>query len=117
MHDASSWITSYPLYSVETAGPEPYLRRLQATIKVLREEYCFREVHAKEVAYEIRNADDIQEALEWLRFHKEKDFNEAAKLVKKREEGEEIEIMEEDPEPDDPDIQIYICEPPALRGW
>jgi len=95
---------------------ETYVKR-HATIKVLREEYCFREAHAKEVAYEVRNPDDVQEALEWLRFHKEKDFNEAAKLVKKREEGEEIEIMEEDPEPDDPDIQIYICEPPALRGW
>jgi len=95
---------------------ETYIKR-QATIRVLREEYCYRLMHAKEAAYEIRNPDDISEALEWLKFHKEKDSNEAKALVKKREEGEEIEIQEEDPEPDDPDIQIYICEPPPLKGW
>jgi len=87
----------------------------QATIKVLREEHCFAERHAKEAALEIKVKDDVNEALEWLQFHKEKDFNEAARLKKARAEGEEIEIEEEEPEPDDPDVQVYVCEPPMLR--
>jgi len=88
----------------------------EATIAVLREVYCFRLVHAKEVSIEISVKDDINEALEWLQTHKEKDFNEAQALKAKKEAGEEIEIMEEDPEPDDPDIQIYICEPTLRYG-
>ena len=50
--------------------------------------------------------DDVDEALEWLRFHKEKDSNTAARNKALKEKGEEYEIIEEDPEPDDPDIEV-----------
>jgi hypothetical protein len=59
---------------------------------------------------------DVDEALEWLRKHKEKDLNNALKLQQRQKEGEEVEVEEEEPEPDDPDIEVYICEPPPLRG-
>ena len=84
--------------------------------------------------------DDVDEALEWLRFHKEKDSNNAARNKALKDKGEEYEIIEEDPEPDDPDVeanaargaplclpatplsplvrsQVYVCEPPLLRGF
>ena len=50
--------------------------------------------------------DDVDEALEWLRFHKEKDSNNAARNKALKDKGEEYEIIEEDPEPDDPDIEV-----------
>ena len=84
----------------------------QATINVLREEHCFRLDHAKEAAQEINVKDDVNEAIEWLQAYKEKDFNLAMDLKKRRDEGEEIEIEEEDPENDDPDVEVYVCEPP-----
>merc|ERR1712139_681690 len=67
----------------------------QAMIRLLREEYCLREKHAREVSNEIKVKDDINEAIEWLKFHKEKDFNIAQKLVKAKESGETYEIQEE----------------------
>ena len=51
---------------------------------MLREQYCVREKHAKEVANEIKIKDDVNEAIEWLRFHKEKDWGIAEKLKAKR---------------------------------
>lgn len=86
----------------------------QATIAVLRSEHCFRLDHATECCGEIAVKDDINEALEWLRTYKEKDFNKARELKERRAGGEEIEIEEEDPEPDDPDVQVYVC--PAPMG-
>ena len=50
--------------------------------------------------------DDVDEALEWLRFHKEKDSNNAARIKALKDKGEEYEIIEEDPEPDDPDVEV-----------
>uniref|UniRef100_A0A7S0PVW2 Uncharacterized protein n=1 Tax=Coccolithus braarudii TaxID=221442 RepID=A0A7S0PVW2_9EUKA len=84
----------------------------QATIKVLREQYCFRLDHAAEAVTEIDVKDDITEALGWLQTFKEKDSNKARDLQERRDKGEEIEIEEEDPEPDDPDVQIHVCERP-----
>ena len=89
----------------------------QATIKTLREVYCYRLDHAKEVTSEIKVKDDVNEALEWLKFHKEKDSIAAAKLKEQKDAGEEVDIQEEDPDPDDPEIQVYRCEPPPLRGF
>uniref|UniRef100_A0A7S0P4Q1 Uncharacterized protein n=1 Tax=Calcidiscus leptoporus TaxID=127549 RepID=A0A7S0P4Q1_9EUKA len=89
-------------------------KKRQATIAVLRSEHCFRLDHARECSNEIAVKDDVNEALEWLRIYKEKDFNKANELKQRREGGEEIEIEEEDPLPDDPDVQIYVC--PAPMG-
>jgi hypothetical protein len=89
----------------------------QATIKTLREVHCYRFDHAREAAGEIKVKDDVNEAVEWLKFNKEKDSIVADKLKAQKDAGEEIEIQEEDPDPDDPEIQVYVCEPPALRGF
>merc|ERR1712070_1368208 len=85
------------------------------TIKQLRSEYCIREKHAKEAANEIRVKDDVQEAKEWLRFHKERDWNVAEKLLAKREAGEKVEVQEESDIEDG--VEIYVCEPQRLGGW
>ena len=80
----------------------------QQTIKVLREEYCFKKAHAEEVAndQEFEVKDDIEAALAWLKRHKERDFNEAAAIKKRKDAGEEwkvIEKKEEGEESDDSD--------------
>ena len=62
----------------------------QATIKTLRGQYAIREKHAKEVASEIKTKDDVEEAVEWLKFHKEKDWNEAVKKQERIEAGEKV---------------------------
>jgi len=85
------------------------------TIKQLRSEYCIREKHAKEAVNEIRVKDDVQEAREWLRFHKERDYNVAEKLLAKREAGEKVEPQEESDIEDG--VEIYVCEPQRLGGW
>jgi len=85
------------------------------TIKQLREEYCVREKHAKEVANEIKIKDDINEAIEWLRFHKEKDWGIAEKLLEKKNQGEKYEIQEESDIEEG--VELYICEPQRLGGW
>jgi hypothetical protein len=82
------------------------------TIKVLREQYCVREKHAKEVANEIKIKDDVNEAIEWLRFHKEKDWGIAEKLKAKRDAGEKDEVQEESDVEDG--VEIYVCEPTRL---
>ena len=71
--------------------------------------------HAKEAANEIRVKDDVQEAKEWLRFHKERDWNVAEKLLAKREAGEKVEVQEESDIEDG--VEIYVCEPQRLGGW
>lgn len=72
----------------------------QDTIKELRETYCFKKAHADECANDkaFKDKGDVNEALEWLRFHKEKDFNEAAEIRKKKEAGEEYKIVEKEDE-------------------
>jgi len=90
-------------------------KKKQALIKKLRAEYCVREKHAKEVVNEIRIKDDVNEAIEWLRFHKEKDWNIAEKLKTKKDAGEKYEV-EEESEVDD-DVEIYVCEPLRLGGF
>merc|ERR1712087_215170 len=64
-------------------------------IKQLREVWCVREKHAKEVANEIKVKDDINEACDWLRFHKEKDWGIAEKAKNLKDKGEKYEIQEE----------------------
>ena len=54
----------------------------------------------------LKNKASVEEALEWLRFQKEKDFNEAAAIKKKKDAGEEWSIVEkgdEDKHLDDDD--------------
>lgn len=85
------------------------------TIKLLRSEYCIREKHAKEAANEIKIKDDIQEAKEWLRFHKERDWAVAEKLLAKRQAGEKVEVQEDSDVEDG--VEIYVCEPQRLGGW
>jgi len=72
---------------------ENYYKK-QATIKALRETYCFRKDHAEETAFEIKDKASVDEALEWLRFHKEKDFQVAMKLKEKKDAGEVVHIKE-----------------------
>ena len=83
-----------------------------ALVKLLRDEYCVREKHAKEVANEIKIKDDVNEAIEWLRFHKEKDWGIAEKLKAKRDAGEKDEVQEESDVEDG--VEIYVCEPTRL---
>merc|ERR1712046_46287 len=90
-------------------------RKKEALIKQLRNDYCVREKHAKEVANEIRIKDDINEAIEWLRFHKEKDWGIAEKLKAKKDAGEKYMVEEESDVEDD--VEIYICEPLRLGGF
>lgn len=71
-------------------------QKKQAVKKVLREEYCVREKHADEVIEEIKDKGDLAEAIEWLRLHKEKDWNDADALKKKKDAGEKYEVIEED---------------------
>ena len=72
----------------------------QDTIKVLREEYCFKRAHAVECVNDkaLKEKGSVEEALEWLRFHKERDFDEAMALKKKKDEGEEITVVEKEDE-------------------
>ena len=75
---------------------------------VLSVRYCFKEAHAQECVYDagLKNKASVEEALEWLRFQKEKDFNEAAAIKKKKDAGEEWSIVEkgdEDKHLDDDD--------------
>jgi hypothetical protein len=99
----------------DPARIEDYEKRTGLVAK-LRKEHLIRAKDAKEASIEITNKSDVEEALEWLRRHKEKEANTALKLMKRQEEGEEVEVEEEEPEPDDPDIEVFICEPPPLRG-
>jgi len=91
-----------------------YGKKLE-TIKTLREEYCVRYKHAKEVANEIKIKDDVSEAIDWLRFHKEKDWGIAEKGKAKRDGGEKHEVQEESDIEDG--VEIYECEPMRLGGW
>ena len=72
----------------------------QDTIKELREVHCFKKAHAEECANDkaLKDKGSVEEALEWLRFHKEKDFNEAAEIKKKKDAGEEYKIVEKEEE-------------------
>jgi len=72
----------------------------QDTIKELREVYCFKKAHAVECANDkaLKDKGSVEEALEWLRFHKERDFNEAAEIKKKKDAGEEFKIVEKEDE-------------------
>ena len=72
----------------------------QDTIKTLREEYCFKKAHAEECANDkaFKDKGSVEEALEWLRFHKERDYNEAASLKKLKDNGEEYTIVEKEDE-------------------
>ena len=72
----------------------------QDTIKTLREEYYFKKAHAEECANDkdFKDKGSVEEALEWLRFHKERDFNEAAEIKKKKDAGEEYKIVEKEDE-------------------
>ena len=99
----------------DPARIEDYEKRTGLVAK-LRNDHLIRAKDAVEAANEIAVKDDVGEALEWLRFHKEKDYNMALKLQQRRNEGEEVEVEEEDPEPDDPDVEVFVCEPPPLRG-
>ena len=64
----------------------------QDTIKVLREEYCFKRAHAVECANDkaLKEKGSVEEALEWLRFHKERDFDEAMALKKKKDSSDAV---------------------------
>ena len=81
----------------------------------LRDEYCVRHKHAKEVADEIKIKDDVNEAIDWLRFHKEKDWGIAEKGKAKRDAGEKHEVQDESDVEDG--VEIYECEPMRLGGW
>ena len=72
----------------------------QDTIKVLREEYCFKKAHAVECANDsaLKDKGSVQEALEWLRFHKERDYNEAMEIKGKKDAGEEYKVIEKEDE-------------------
>ncbi len=74
-----------------------------------------RHKHAKECANEIKIKNDINEAVEWLRFHKEKDWGVAEKGKAKRDAGEKHEVQEESDVEDG--VEIYECEPMRLGGW
>jgi len=50
-----------------------------------------------------KNKDDVNEALEWLRYHKEKDFNEAAEIKKKKDAGEDYKVIEQGADKEDDD--------------
>ena len=91
-------------------------KKRQALIQHLREEHCFREVHAKEVSTEVDDPTDVQAALKWLKTNKEKHFKFARDLVQRRTNGEEIEVEEDSEDEDDPEIERYVCDPPPLRG-
>ena len=92
--------------------------RKQATIKLLREQHLIREMDATEAVEEVENKQDVEEALEWLRSNKGKEFKVAAQLIQRRDEkGEQVDVEEEDPEEDDPDIEVYTCEAPELMGF
>ena len=91
-----------------------YGKKLE-TIQILQEEYCVRHKHAKEAANEIKIKNDLSEAVEWLRFHKEKDWNIAEKGKAKRDAGEKHEVQEESDVEDG--VEIYECEPMRLGGW
>lgn len=99
----------------DPARIEDYEKRTGLVAK-LRKEHLIRAKDALEASVEIADKSDVDEALEWLRIHKEKELNKALKLLQRQEEGEEVEVEEEEPEPDDPDIEVFICEPPPLRG-
>ena len=60
-----------------------------------------------EVVNEIKEKDSVDEAVEWLKFHKEKDWNEAAKKKERIEMGEVVKVdkdvdTEDEEVPDDP---------------
>jgi len=67
----------------------------QSTIKALHETYAVRTKHAKEVANEITDKASVDEAISWLKFHKEKDWNEADKKAKAIAAGEEVSVDKE----------------------
>ena len=46
----------------------------------------------------LKDKGSVEEALEWLRFHKEKDFNEANEIKKKKDAGEDYKIVEKEDE-------------------
>ena len=77
----------------------------QDTIKTLREEYCFKRAHAVECANDkaLKDKGSVEEALEWLRFHKENDYNEAMKLKEKKDAGEEYKVIEKEGDGSDDD--------------
>jgi len=72
----------------------------QDTIKALRETYCFKRAHAVECANDkaFEDKGSVEQALEWLRFHKENDYNEAMKLKSQKEAGEEVKVIEKEDE-------------------
>jgi len=82
------------------------------TIRLLREEHCVREKHAKETANAIKIKDDINEAIEWLRFHKEKDWGIAEKAKAKKDAGDPYDVQEESDLEDG--VELYVCEPTRL---
>ena len=59
--------------------------------------------------------DDINEAIEWLRFQKEKDWGIAEKLKAKKDAGEKYEIEEESDIEEG--VELFICEPQRLGGF
>lgn len=75
----------------------------QQTIRALQSQYCIRTKHAKEVANEIKEKDSVDEAVEWLKFHKEKDWNEAAKKKERQDAGETVVVDKEVDTEDEPD--------------
>ena len=91
-----------------------YGKKLE-TIRILREEFCVRHKHAKEAANEIKVKNDVNEAIEWLRFHKEKDWSIAEKGKAKRDAGETHEVQEESDVEEG--VEIYECEPMRLGGF
>ena len=72
----------------------------QDTIKALREDYCFKRAHAVECAEDrgFVNKGSVEEALEWLRMHKEADYNEARALKERKDAGEEVKVVEKEEE-------------------
>ena len=77
-----------------------------ALVKLLRDEYCVREKHAWECADEVEAKDDVDEAVRWLEFHKEKDFGIAKGLKEKKAAGDEVEVIEESDHDDDEEERL-----------
>ena len=69
-------------------------------------ELIVREKHAWECADEVEAKDDVDEAVRWLEFHKEKDFGIAKGLKEKKAAGDEVEVVEESDHDDDEEERL-----------
>jgi hypothetical protein len=75
----------------------------QDTIKTLREVHCFKRAPAEESVNDVsekklEDKADVEAALEWLRFHKEADYNEAMAVKEKKDAGQEWKVIEKEDE-------------------